>query len=95
MEVVGITRMKNGKEVDEFVLRCQTHDAYYTGRPPLIHGCAECWEIYLVGQVAQSPKDKRELVDQLESVIKHSAELEDKGLWDFVPDHKVEFGHED
>jgi len=90
MELIGTTR--NGK--DEFVAMCPTHNYYYNGRPPLVTGCQDCWEAYYFCQVAQS-KDIKESVDQLEMAVRHAAELEDKGLWDFKPDHKVEFGQED
>lgn len=90
MELIGITR--NG--VDQFVASCQKHGYFYCGRPPLTTGCADCWEVYFFCQVAQS-KNIPEAVDQLECAVRHSAELEDKGLWDFVPnfDFKIEKGN--
>lgn len=80
MELVGITR--NGQ--DEFVVRCEDHNYYYNGRPPLVSGCPECWNVYYFCQVAQS-KDIRESVDQLESAVRHTKELVESGKWDFKP----------
>jgi len=94
VNITGITVVKDGKEVDQFFIYCENHGYYYNGRPPLVSGCRDCWEVYYTGQVAQSPGDKKELTEQLESAVRHAAELEDKGMWDFVPDHKVEFSTE-
>lgn len=94
MDIIGTTRVKNGQEVDEFVIKCSTHDFWYKGQPPLIHGCKDCWLCYFMGQLVQSGGDVHMKVDQLEEVIKHAAELAEKGEWDFVPDFKVEFGKE-
>lgn len=90
MELIGISR--NGK--DEFVAHCPTHDYYYNGRPPLVSGCADCWECFYFCQVAQS-KDIRESVDQLEMAVRHAAELQTKGQWDFVPDFHVKIETEE
>lgn len=87
MELIGITR--NG--VDQFVASCQKHGYFYNGRPPIVTGCVDCWEAYYFGNTARS-KDIKESVDQLECAVRHAAELEDKGLWDFTPtyDFKID-----
>ena len=92
MELTGITRIKNGKEVDEFVAYCPDHNYYYNGRPPLTTGCRECWTVYYFCQWAMSDGDKKTNLDQLESAIRHTAESIDKGEWDFKPkfDVKIE-----
>ena len=89
MQIIGLTVTRNGKETEEFFLKCDEHNWYYNGRPPLTTGCKDCWLVFYYGQLAQSGADKKELVDQLESAIRHAAELEDKGLFDFKPDFKV------
>jgi hypothetical protein len=89
LELIGITR--NGKE--EFVACCPNHNYYYNGRPPLTTGCPDCWEAYYFCQVAQS-KNIKESVDQLDLAVRHAAELEDKGEWDFVPDFHVKIEKE-
>lgn len=92
MEIVGVTRLKDGKEVDEFVIGCPDHNFWYSGRPPLTTGCRECWAAYYVSQWAIAGT-KSEHIDQLESAIHHAAELADKGEFDFQPkleDFKIE-----
>jgi hypothetical protein len=96
LEVVGITRLINGKEVDEFVVGCPEHNFWYKGKPPLTTGCRECWHAYFFAQTAMAGGDIKSHVEQLESAIRHAAELDDKGEFDFKPqlaDFKVE--HED
>jgi len=85
LEFVGITRLKNGEEVNEFVATCPTHNYYYKGKPPLTSGCRECWTAFFVSQWAQNGC-KKEDVDRLESAIRHSAEQDDKGQFDFKPE---------
>lgn len=95
MEVVGRTVLKDGKEVDEFVVGCPDHNYWFKGRPPITHGCRECWAAYYFAQFAISGA-KPENVDILESAIRKAAELADKGEFDFKPelsDFQVE--HED
>lgn len=92
MEFVGVTRIKDGKEVNEFVLGCPEHNYWYSGRPPLTTGCRECWSAFFIAQWAMGGSNK-EHIDQLEEAIHHSAELADKGQFDFKPelkDFKVE-----
>lgn len=94
MEIIGTTRIKDGIECDEMVVKCSEHEFYYKGRPPLTHGCADCWLVYFFGQIAQSSQDAKLNVDQLEAAIKHAAELVEQGKWDFKPSYEVEFGTE-
>jgi hypothetical protein len=84
MEITGITRLVNGKEVEEFVVSCPEHQYFYKGKPPITHGCRECWHAYFFAQWAIAGADPAHL-DQLESAIRHAAELEDKGEFDFKP----------
>lgn len=85
MEVVGVTRLRDGKEVDEFVVGCSEHNYWYKGKPPLTHGCRECWHAYFYAQTALAGGDMKTNIDQLESAIRHAAELADKGEFDFTP----------
>ena len=94
MEFIGRTVERDGKEVDEFVLKCSTHDFYYKGLPPLTHGCSDCVLVYFWGQLAQAGGDIKAHVDQLESAIHHAAELADKGQWDFKPEFQVRIDKE-
>jgi hypothetical protein len=93
MEIVGVTRLRDGKEVDEFVVGCQEHGFWFKGQPPITHGCRECWAAYYFAQWAIAGS-KPEHVEQLESAINHAKELADKGEFDFKPgleDFKIEY----
>jgi hypothetical protein len=95
MEFIGITRLVEGKEVNQFVATCPDHNYYYKGKPPITHGCRECWTAFYVSEWARAGA-KKEHVDQLEDAIHHAAELASKGEFDFVPkleDFKIT--HED
>jgi hypothetical protein len=95
MEFIGRTVSNpDGTTRDEFVVRCEIHDWYYKGQPPLTHGCRECWLTYYTAQVAQSKGDIKTNVDQLESAIRHTAEMVDKGQWDFKPSFSMKIEHE-
>lgn len=85
MEIVGVTRVRGGKEVDEFVVGCPDHGYWYKGRPPLTAGCRECWHAYYFAQAALAGGDFNQNIDQLESAIRHAAELASKGQFDFKP----------
>lgn len=85
MEFIGVTRIVDGKEEDQFVAGCTEHGYYYKGKPPLTHGCRECWTAYFVSEWARGGA-RRESVDQLEEAIRHAAELADKGQFDFKPE---------
>lgn len=92
MEITGISRLIDGKEVDEFVVGCPEHNFWYKRRPPLV-SCRECWTAYFYGQWAEAG-GKPELVEQLEAAIRHTAESIDKGEWDFTPDFSMKIEHE-
>lgn len=94
MEIVGRTVIKDGKETDEFVVGCPEHNFWYKGQPPITTGCRECWAAYYFAQAAIAGGDMKEHVEQLESAIRHAAELDDKGEFDFQPkleDFKIEY----
>jgi hypothetical protein len=93
LEIVGVTRLRDGKEVDEFVVGCPEHNYWFKGKPPLTTGCAECWHSYYFAQVALAGGNIEEHVEQLESAIRHAAEADDRGEFDFKPkleDFKIE-----
>lgn len=95
MEITGVTRLKDGKEIEEFVVGCPDHNYWFKGMPPITHGCRECWLAYFFAQWAIAGGDKSN-IDQLEEAIRHSGELVDKGGFDFKPkleDFRIE--HED
>lgn len=94
MEIIGVTRLRDKSEVDEFVIKCSIHPYFYKGLPPVTHGCKDCWLVFYFGQLVQSGGDMKMNIDQLEEAVKHASELADKGEWDFVPDFSVEIGKE-
>jgi hypothetical protein len=95
MEVIGRTvNNTDGTTRDEFVVRCEIHDWYYKGMPPITHGCRECWHAFYFAQIARSEGDKYTNFAQLESAIKKMAEEVDKGTWDFKPDFEMKIEHE-
>lgn len=93
MEIVGVTRLKDGKEVNEFVVGCPEHGYWFKGQPPLTHGCRECWAaFYFASWVISGAKP--EDVDALDSAIHHVSELAQEGKFDFKPkleDFKIEY----
>jgi hypothetical protein len=93
MEFIGITRLKEGKEVNEFVATCPDHNYYYKGKPPITHGCRECWAAYYISEWALAGS-KKEDVDKLEMVIRHAAESDDRGEFSFTPDYDFKVEHE-
>jgi hypothetical protein len=91
MEFLGITRLsKKGLSEECFVLRCEEHNWFYTGRPPLTTGCRECWLTYYTGELARKGGDLSIEVDKLEAVIRHAAEADSKGEFDFKPEFQME-----
>jgi hypothetical protein len=73
---------------DQVVLICGRHN-YTAARkkvhgtvcvPPETRGCKECWNVYYVTDLALTPPSKRqERLDELEAVIRHAIEYEQKG----------------
>jgi hypothetical protein len=73
---------------DKVTLTCGKHN-YVAARkranatvaiPPNTHGCKDCWMVYYVTDLALTPPGKRqERVDELEEVIHHAIEFEQKG----------------
>ena len=94
MDITGITRLQDGKEVDQFVVGHSDHNYWYTGRPPLTHGCKECWAAYFFGDWVQAGA-KPEKIDALESAIMHAKEKIEKGEWDFEPQFEMKIEHEE
>lgn len=89
MEFIGIIRLVKGKEVDMFVATCPEHNYYFKGKPPLTSGCRSCWEAFFISEWALAGA-KTEDIDRLESAIRHIAEQDDKGQFDFKPEFKLE-----
>jgi hypothetical protein len=88
LEITGITRLKDGKEVEEFVVGHADHNYWFKGRPPLM-ACAECWHAYFYAQWALAGAIPEHL-DQLESAIHHMKEQIENGEWDFKPELNIE-----
>ena len=96
MELIGRTvPLANGTTRDEFVGRCEIHDWYYRGSPPITHGCRECWHTYYFMQWAGSKGDLQANLEQLESAIRHATEAVDRGEWDFKPELEIKIENED
>jgi hypothetical protein len=95
MEFVGVTRVRDGKEVNEFVVGCPEHNFWYSGRPPLTTGCRECWSAFYLAQWSMAGSHK-EHIDQLEEAVHHAGELAAKGQFDFKPKlEDLSIQHED
>lgn len=93
MEIVGVTRLRDNKEVDEFVVGCPEHNYWFKGKPPLVSGCRECWHAYFFAEWALGGA-KKEDVEGLEAVIRHAAEAADKGEFDFKPEYDIKIEKE-
>lgn len=73
---------------DEVTLTCGKHN-YVAARkranatlaiPPNTRGCADCWKVYYITDLALTPPGKRqERLDELEEVIHHAVEFERTG----------------
>lgn len=86
---VGYLRDVLGEIASEkIVLICGKHN-YVAARkrangvvavPPETHGCPECWNCYYTTDLALTPPGKRqERLDELEQVVRHLVEYEQKG----------------
>jgi hypothetical protein len=65
-------------------LVCGTHNYVAQLGPPPPRGCADCWKVYFLHQVAQAPPEKRdEVIDELERTI--HALVEGAEDFDFKP----------
>jgi len=64
--------------------KCKKHDWFYKGKPPITHGCEECWMTYYFMQGAGSA-NFAESTELLESAINHLIESDARGEWDFEP----------
>jgi hypothetical protein len=73
---------------DKVLLICGHHNYTATRKrangtvcvPPETRGCAMCWKVYYVSDLALTPPSKRqERLDELEEVIRHAVEFERTG----------------
>lgn len=82
MEILRVN--KEGQEL--CYIRCEIHDWFYKGIPPLTLGCPSCWMAFYLGQRCQAdPSELGESVDQMEHILSHMQEEISQGKWDFVP----------
>lgn len=88
MEIVKV-KQENGEET--CFIKCQFHNWFYSGRPPLTVGCQSCWMVYYTGQQAQGGGDKEMSLEILESIIKGLAEKPEGELesLDLKPDIEI------
>ena len=71
---------------------CGIHGYFGSNKPPETRGCSKCWFAYYFYDMATTPPDRRyERMKELEMVVHHLAESEDKGVWDFKPLLKPEW----
>lgn len=48
--------------------------------PPETRGCADCWKVYYITDLALTdPSKRQERLDELEEVVHHAIEFEQKG----------------
>jgi hypothetical protein len=75
---------------DKVTLTCGKHNYVAAKRranatvaiPPVPNGCKDCWMVYYVTDLALTPPGKRqERLDELEEVIHHAVEFEQKGTF--------------
>lgn len=68
------------KDSERLQLSCPKH-RYLGGKlPPETKGCKDCWMAYYVWDLATTPPSLRqERLDELESVVRHAVEYEQKG----------------
>lgn len=68
------------------VLICGRHQ-YSPGGPKMpASNCSDCWFAFLFHHIGKLPPDmRREKLEELEMVIRHAVEHEDRGELDFEP----------
>lgn len=76
-----IRQNKDGEEL--CYIKCEEHNFYFKGMPPMTTGCKECWKTYFFGLHCLS-KDKAEM-ELFEEGLHHALEEIDKGNFDFKP----------
>lgn len=92
MEIVRAKQ--NGEE--KCFIKCEIHDFWFKGAPPLTTGCQSCWMAYFIGQRASMKPEEMDLaLDILEAAVHHMAEQSDQGTFDFKFDPNIEIVHED
>jgi len=69
----------------KIALLCAKH--LYAGKgPPTCPDCPDCWTVFYIHLLAETPPFLREQrLAELEEIVHHAIELEDKGRWDFKP----------
>jgi hypothetical protein len=77
-------------ESEAVLLTCEKH-RYVAARrnsgrtvviPPESRGCANCWKVFFITDLALTPPSKRaERLDELEEVIHHAIDYERKGTF--------------
>ena len=63
---------------NRIILICERH--FYIGDGPPTAGCSGCWSVYFTQLLAKTPPHLRdEQLDQLEALVNHMVESEEKG----------------
>lgn len=85
---MNYSRVLNEIGSDKVTLTCGKHNYVAARRranatlavPPETRGCADCWKVYYITDLALTEPGKRqERLDELEQVIHHAIEYEQKG----------------
>lgn len=70
--------VQEATDPNKVTLVCDQH--YYIGYGPPVIDCPKCWTVYYMLLIAKTPPHLREeRFQQLESVVQHMAEDEEKG----------------
>lgn len=73
-------RLLAERDSERVLLKCSKHDYTASKIPPKTSGCKFCWEAYYVFDIASTPPHLRqERLDELEAVIRHTAEYAKTG----------------
>jgi hypothetical protein len=73
-------KLLSEKDSERVDLRCGRHNYLASKVPPETRGCHDCWMAYYVWDIATTPPHLRqERLDELESIIHHCVEYEQKG----------------
>lgn len=92
--------MLNELDSEKINLYCGIHPDFQGKLPPNGGGCAKCWTVYYIKEMAGIPeKDRDEFLERLEEAVAHATEQAARGkfdvdIWD-KPEVKIEHDVED
>lgn len=62
-------------------IRCEEHNWYFKGQPPMTVGCKECWKTYYFS--LRCLASDNEQIDMLDEALHHAVESIAQGKFDF------------